>query len=60
MEKFGTMADFDAPPEGFHQRGMKRVMDLVVSHSSDEHPWFVELRKSNTTGIIDAVMFAKD
>ena len=32
-----------------HERGMKIVMDLVVNHTSDEHPWFVESRRSRTT-----------
>ena len=46
MDEFGTMDDFDRMLEGIHRRGMKLVMDLVVNHSSDEHPWFVESRKS--------------
>jgi oligo-1,6-glucosidase len=46
MDEFGTMADFDELLAGIHARGMKLVMDLVVNHSSDEHPWFVESRKS--------------
>ena len=37
---FGTLADFDALLDGVHERGMKLVMDLVVNHTSDEHPWF--------------------
>jgi oligo-1,6-glucosidase len=41
---FGTLDDFDVLLEGVHTRGMKLVMDLVVNHSSDEHPWFVESR----------------
>jgi oligo-1,6-glucosidase len=41
---FGSLADFDALLAAVHQRGMKLVMDLVVNHSSDEHPWFVESR----------------
>src|SRR4051812_14195146 len=36
---FGTLADFDALVEGLHRRGMKVVIDLVVNHTSDEHPW---------------------
>ncbi len=44
---FGTLDDFDALIEGVHRRGMKLVMDLVVNHTSDEHPWYVESR-SNT------------
>jgi oligo-1,6-glucosidase len=46
MDEFGTMADWEAMLEGMHQRGIKLVMDLVVNHSSDEHAWFVESRKS--------------
>lgn len=43
---FGSLADLDALIEGLHQRGMKLVMDLVVNHTSDEHPWFRESRAS--------------
>jgi oligo-1,6-glucosidase len=43
---FGTLADFDALLAAVHERGMKLVMDLVVNHTSDEHPWFVESRSS--------------
>ena len=42
----GSMADFTALLDGLHQRGMKLVMDLVVNHTSDQHPWFLESRKS--------------
>ncbi|WP_460768688.1 glycoside hydrolase family 13 protein [Mariniluteicoccus flavus] len=41
---FGTLADLDALIAGLHERGMKLVMDLVVNHTSDEHPWFQESR----------------
>jgi oligo-1,6-glucosidase len=43
---FGSLADFDALLAALHERGMKLVMDLVVNHTSDEHPWFVESRSS--------------
>jgi oligo-1,6-glucosidase len=43
---FGTLADFDRLLAGVHDRGMKLIMDLVVNHTSDEHPWFVESRSS--------------
>ncbi len=43
---FGTLADFDVLLGEVHARGMKLVMDLVVNHTSDEHPWFVESRSS--------------
>ncbi len=46
MDEFGNMDDFDELLEGVHQRGMKILMDLVVNHSSDEHRWFQESRKS--------------
>ncbi|MGY2876313.1 oligo-1,6-glucosidase [Marmoricola sp. URHA0025 HA25] len=43
---FGTLDDLDALLEDIHRRGMKLVMDLVVNHTSDEHPWFAESRSS--------------
>ncbi len=46
MEEFGTMNDFDRMLEEIHSRGMRLIMDLVVNHTSDEHPWFVESRSS--------------
>ncbi len=46
MTEFGTMEDFDRMLAAAHERGIKIVMDLVVNHSSDEHKWFVESRKS--------------
>ena len=46
MTEFGTMDDFDKMLSEAHRRGIKIVMDLVVNHTSDEHPWFVESRSS--------------
>lgn len=46
MEDFGNMEDFDEMLAGFHERGIKVVLDLVANHSSDEHFWFKESRKS--------------
>ena len=43
---FGTLADLDELIAELHARGMKLVMDLVVNHTSDEHPWFIESRSS--------------
>ncbi|WP_037034540.1 alpha-glucosidase [Rahnella sp. WP5] len=42
MAEFGTMADFDHLLKQVHLRGMRLIIDLVVNHTSDEHPWFVE------------------
>jgi oligo-1,6-glucosidase len=41
---FGTLADLDALIAALHRRGIKLVMDLVVNHTSDEHPWFTAAR----------------
>ena len=46
MEEFGTMSDFDELVDELHKRDIKLVMDLVVNHSSDEHRWFQESKKS--------------
>jgi oligo-1,6-glucosidase len=46
MDDFGTMADWELLLKEMHDRGMKLIMDLVVNHSSDEHHWFVESKKS--------------
>ncbi|WP_223589415.1 glycoside hydrolase family 13 protein [Neobacillus bataviensis] len=46
MDEFGTMSDFDELLQGVHQRGMKLILDLVINHTSDEHPWFIESRSS--------------
>ncbi len=44
---FGTLEQFDELLAKMHDRGIKLVMDLVVNHTSDEHPWFVESRSSS-------------
>lgn len=46
MKEFGTMEDFEEMLQIAHEKGIKLVMDLVVNHTSDEHPWFVESRSS--------------
>jgi oligo-1,6-glucosidase len=46
MTEFGTMADFDEMLAGIKKRHMRLIIDLVANHTSDEHHWFVESRKS--------------
>ncbi len=43
---FGTMDDFDLMLSEMHKRGIRLIMDLVANHTSDEHPWFIESKKS--------------
>jgi len=46
MDEFGSLSDWEEMLAEMHRRGIKLVMDLVVNHTSDEHPWFIEARKS--------------
>lgn len=46
MRDFGTMEDFDRLLYEVHKRDMKLILDLVINHTSDEHQWFVEAKKS--------------
>lgn len=46
MDEFGTMEDFDELLEEVHKLGMKLILDLVINHTSDEHPWFIESKSS--------------
>ncbi len=50
MSDFGTMSDWEDCLSALHQRGIKLIMDLVINHSSDEHPWFIESKKSRAGG----------
>ncbi|WP_407271171.1 glycoside hydrolase family 13 protein [Radiobacillus sp. PE A8.2] len=59
MDDFGTMEDLEELLEGLHQREMKLMMDLVVNHSSDEHNWFVESRKSKDNPYRDYYIWRK-
>ena len=62
MKEFGTMEEFDRMLRAAHERGIRLVMDLVVNHTSDEHPWFVESRKSTNNPYRDYYIWrpAKD
>jgi alpha-glucosidase len=44
--RFGTLADFDELVAQAHQRNVRVVLDMVMNHTSDQHPWFVESRSS--------------
>ena len=46
MAEFGSIADWEELLAQVHARGMRLIMDLVVNHTSDEHPWFIESRSS--------------
>src|SRR5690606_26947118 len=46
MDEMGTMEDFDRLLKEVHKRGMRLIIDLVINHTSDQHPWFVESRSS--------------
>jgi alpha-glucosidase len=55
---FGTLADFDALVTEAHRLGLKVVIDQVISHTSDKHPWFVESRSSRTNPKADWFVWA--
>jgi alpha-glucosidase len=55
---FGTLADFDILVETAHQHGLKVMIDLVLSHTSDQHPWFVESKKDRTNSKADWYVWA--
>ena len=55
---FGTLADFDALVDKAHRLGLKVMIDLVLSHSSDQHPWFAESRQDRTNPRADWYVWA--
>ena len=60
MEEAGTMSDMDELIQGIHRRGMKLIMDLVINHTSDEHPWFIKSRSSKDNLYRDYYIWKKD
>ena len=56
---FGDLAVFKEVLDGAHARGMKVFMDLVINHSSDEHRWFIESRKSKDSPYHDYYYWRK-
>lgn len=56
---FGTLADFDALIEKAHALGLKVIIDQVVSHTSDQHPWFKESKASRTNPRADWYVWAE-
>jgi len=55
---FGSNADFDLIIEAAHQRGLKVMVDMVLAHTSDQHPWFQESRQSRTNPKADWYVWA--
>ncbi|MFP4016170.1 MAG: glycoside hydrolase family 13 protein, partial [Halanaerobiales bacterium] len=59
MDEFGTLEDMDRLIAEAHQMGLKIIMDLVVNHSSDEHPWFIKSRSSKDNPYRDFYIWRK-
>ncbi|AOM82519.1 glycoside hydrolase family 13 protein [Salisediminibacterium beveridgei] len=59
MDEFGTMTDWETMLKEAHDRGIKIIMDLVVNHTSDEHAWFLESRKSKNNDYRDYYIWRK-
>ena len=56
---FGTLVDFDAVIAKAHDLGLRVMIDLVLSHTSDQHPWFVESRKDRSNPKADWFVWAE-
>jgi alpha-glucosidase len=56
--EYGTLADFRRFLDGLHQRGMRLILDLVLNHTSDEHPWFLESKSSRDNPKADWYVWA--
>ena len=58
-ETFGTMDDFKLMLDEMHKRGIRLIMDLVANHTSDEHQWFIESKKSEDNHYRDYYIWKK-
>ena len=56
---YGTLEDFKEMLDEMHKRGIRLIMDLVVNHTSDEHPWFLDAKKSVNSPYHDYYIFRK-
>jgi len=59
MDEYGTFDTFERLLSEIHKRDMKLIMDLVINHTSNEHPWFIESRKSEDNAYSDYYLWEK-
>ncbi|MFN8451861.1 MAG: maltose alpha-D-glucosyltransferase [Anaerolineae bacterium] len=57
---YGMLEDFMITVEEIHRRGMKLIVDMVMNHTSDQHPWFQEARRSVDSPLRDYYVWTKD
>lgn len=57
---YGLMEDFKLTVEEIHRRGMRIILDVVMNHTSDLHPWFVEARRSKDSPLRDYYVWTND
>ena len=60
LPEYGDLGDAVALVEDAHRRGIRVIADLVMNHTSDEHPWFVESRQDQTNPKADWYVWADD
>lgn len=59
MDEYGNLSDLEELISKLHEKNIKLIMDLVVNHSSDEHPWFIESKKSKDNPYRDYYIWQK-
>lgn len=59
MDEFGRLSDWEELLFEMHKRGLKLIMDLVVNHTSDQHPWFIQSKSSNNNEKRDYYIWRK-